>query len=137
MGKYLDDANTLYREALNELARFRQSQDQTVLRDAAEKGWGAVTQASNELLAFYDRAVVPSGTGARRGQLTNLERQQRPLRRLYLAERFSAFENELHKECFYDGTCPLPITEATVRERVKEFLDDIARVTQGQSGRGR
>lgn len=136
MGKYLDDANTLYREALNELARFHQSQDQAILRDAAEKGWGAVTQAANELLAFYDRAV-PSGTGARRGQLTNLERQQRPLRRLYLEKRFSGFENELHKECFYDGTCPVPLIEETVREQVKEFLDDIARVTQGQSGRGR
>ena len=129
MGKYLDDARKLYQEALNELERWRQTNDQTILRDAAEKAWGAVTQAANEVVEAYGRRV-PSGTNARRDTLNVLERQERQLRGLRLRARFSDAENVLHKECFYDGTCPLPLVTDIVIEDVKEYLDDVAQVTE-------
>ena len=127
MGRYLDDAKALYQEALNELERWHQTQDQTILRDAAEKAWGAVTQAANEVISSYGHKV-PSGTGARRSELHALELQDRRLRTLRLTSRFSAVEGVLHKECVYDGTCPLPLVADMVVQDVKEYLDDVADV---------
>lgn len=129
MGRYLDDANTLYQEALSELERWKQTQDAVLLRDAAEKAWGAVTQAANEVIYAYGRKV-PSGTGARHGELRLLERQNRDLQHLRLFNRFSSVENILHKECFYDGTCPLPLVTDMVVEDVREYLDDVRQVTE-------
>jgi hypothetical protein len=133
MGHYLDDARTLYQEALNELVRFQQTQEQVILRDAAEKGWGTVTLAANEVIAAYGRKV-PSGTGARRSELRALARQDRRLRALRLEDRFNAAELVLHRDCFYDGTCPLPMVADMVLEDVKEYLDDVAQVTQHGTG---
>lgn len=131
MGKYLDDARVLYREALNELERWRQTQDEAVLRDAAEKGWGAVTQAANEVLDAYGRKI-PRGTGARRSELRALEREDRQLRSLRLQDRFGNTEVILHWDCFYDGTCPPDLVVDQVVEGVKEYLDDVAEITERQ-----
>jgi hypothetical protein len=58
MSKRLEHAGKLYAHALRELGEWRVSQDDhTLLRDAAEKTWGAVTEAANEVLFAYNRAV--------------------------------------------------------------------------------
>jgi hypothetical protein len=129
MGKYLDDAMTLYQQALSELERWQQTNDQVLLRDAAEKAWGAVTQAANEVLDVHGR-VIPSGTGDRRSELRALERQDRRLRSLRLESRFGNAELILHRDCFYDGTCPPELVTDTVIESVKEYLDDVAEIVQ-------
>ena len=129
MGRYLEDAKILYNEALNELERWQQTQDTVTLCDAAEKAWGAVTQATNEAIEAFDR-VVPSGTGARRQELARLERQNRQLRALGLEGQFSSAELVLHRDCFYDGSCPIPYVTEKIVEGVKEYLDDVERVTQ-------
>lgn len=131
MGKYLDDAKVLYQQALNELERWEQTQDTVLLRDAAEKAWGAVTQAANEVIDAHGHRV-PSGTGARRQELHNLERQNRSLRSLHFEERFGAAEILLHRDCFYDGTCPVPLVTDTVTETVQEYLNDVEQATQTQ-----
>jgi hypothetical protein len=113
MGKYLDDARTLYAKALNELTRWGETKDQVLLRDAAEKAWGAVTQAANELLKSYGYRV-PRGTGARRDQLFALERQERRLRSMRFRARFSDAEKGLHEDCFYDDVCSLPLVTGMV-----------------------
>jgi hypothetical protein len=127
MGKYIEDAKTLYNKALQELQRWEQTQDLTTLRDAAEKTWGAVTQAANEVIDAYGR-VVPSGTGARRQELARLERQDRRLRALGLQAKFSLAEVALHRDCFYDGNCPIPYVSDTVVQDVKEFLDAVEQI---------
>ncbi len=129
MGKYLDDARALYRQALDELERWRQTNDQAILRDASEKAWGSVTQAANEVLDAYGRNV-PRGTGARRSELRVLERQDRRLRSLRLESRFGNAEVILHWDCFYDGTCPPTLVTEMVSEGVKEYLDDVAEVVE-------
>ena len=131
MGRYLEDARKLYQQALNELERWQQTRDETLLRDAAEKAWGAVTQAANEVVEAYGRRV-PSGTNARRDALNALERQERQLRSLRLRTRFSDAELVLHRDCFYDGTCPLALVTETVVQDVKEYLDDVAQVTESR-----
>ena len=130
MGNYWDDAEAMYRHALAELAMWRQSDDEIVLRDASEKVWGAVTQATNELLEAYDRPV-PSGTGARRSGLNAIARQNRQFRRFRMLERFNTVENVLHKECFYDGFCPLPLVTDVI-EDAREYLDDVDALCNGR-----
>ena len=130
MGYYLDDAKAMYRHAMLELETWRQSEDEIVLRDASEKVWGAITQATNELLQAYDRPV-PSGTGARRSGLNAIERQHRQISRLRMRARFMEVENVLHKECFYDGYCPLPLVTDVI-EDAREYLDDVEALSNGQ-----
>ncbi len=129
MAEYLDDARALYAHALRELADWRYSQDEVVLRDAAEKTWGAVTQATNELLQAYDRSV-PSGTGARRGGLNAIERQNLRIRRLRMLDRFTTVEGVLHKDCFYDGYCPLPLITDVIDD-AQEYIDDVEALSNG------
>ena len=50
MGRYIEDAWALYGHAVGELEEWRRTGDDVLLRDAAEKAWGAVTLAANELL---------------------------------------------------------------------------------------
>ena len=98
-------------------------QRRNLLRDAAEKTWGAVTLATNDLLESYGRRA-PSGTGARRSELHAIERRNRRLRQMRLLDRFMALENLLHKDCFYDGNCPLPIVPDFIVE-AREYLNDV------------
>ena len=103
MAQYINDAKALYRHAQRELGEWRISQDDhTLLRDAAEKTWGAVTEAANEVLFAYNHSV-PSGTNARRDGLKAIERRHRQVRSLNMARRFRDFLDVLHKACFYEG----------------------------------
>ena len=123
MGKYLDDAKAMYNYARIELQQWQDSNDEILLRDAAEKTWGAVTLATNDLLESYGRRA-PSGTGARQIELHAIERQNRPIRALRMLERFAAMEGILHKDCFYDGECRLPLVPDIIGE-AREYLDDV------------
>ena len=91
MGRYLDDAKAMYNYARIELQQWRDTGDEILLRDAAEKTWGAVTLATNDLLESFDRRV-PSGTGARKSELNAIERRNRHFRRYRMQDRFAAME---------------------------------------------
>ena len=123
MAQYIEDAKALYRHALRELGEWRVSQDDhTLLRDAAEKTWGAVTEAANEVLLAYNHKV-PSGTNARRDGLKAIERRHRQVRPLDMARRFTDFLDVLHKNCFYEGDCPLPTVTEFISD-AQNFIDD-------------
>ena len=130
MGKYLDDAKAMYNYARIELQQWQDSNDEILLRDAAEKTWGAVTLATNELLDSLGRDA-PSGTGARKSELNTLERRDRRFRRLRMLARFSSMEATLHNDCFYDGDCRLPLVPDVI-EDAREYLDDVESLVQGQ-----
>jgi hypothetical protein len=98
MGKYLDDAKAMYNYARIELQQWQDSNDEILLRDAAEKTWGAVTLATNELLESFGRRA-PSGTGARQMELHAIQRRNRRLQSLRMLDRFAAMEGILHKDC--------------------------------------
>ena len=121
MAQYIDDAKALYRHAQRELGEWCISQDDhTLLRD--EKTWGAVTEAANEVLFAYNRRV-PSGTNARRNELIAVQKRHRQVRPLNMARRFSDFLDVLHKNCFYEGDCPLPTVTETIDE-AQNFIND-------------
>ena len=123
MGKYLEDAKAMYNYARIELQQWRGSNDEILLRDAAEKTWGAVTLATNDLLESFERRV-PSGTGARQIELHTIERSNRQIRSLRMLDRFAAMEGILHKDCFYDGECRLPLVPDVIEE-AREYIDDV------------
>lgn len=129
MGKYLDDAKAMYNYARIELQQWQDSNDEILLRDAAEKTWGAVTLATNDLLESYGRRV-PSGTGARQIELNAIERRNRRVRALRMLDRFAAMEAILHNRCFYDGDCRLPLVPDVIEE-AREFLDDVESLALG------
>ena len=123
MGKYLDDAKAMYNYARIELQQWQDSNDEILLRDAAEKTWGAVTLATNDLLESFGRRV-PSGTGARQIELNTIERRNRRLRSFRMLARFAQMESILHNRCFYDGDCRLPLVPDVIEE-AREYLDDV------------
>ena len=75
MGKYLDDAKAMYNYARIELQQWQDSNDEILLRDAAEKTWGAVTLATNDLLESYGRQGPVGHRCATRVELHAIERQ--------------------------------------------------------------
>lgn len=91
---------------------------------------GAVTEAANEVLFAYDRKL-PSGTNARRNGLIAIQRRHRRVRPLNMARRFSDFLNVLHKDCFYDGYCPLPLITDVITEDAQEYFDDVEALSNG------
>ena len=130
MGRYIEDAWALYGHAVGELEEWRRTGDSVLLRDAAEKAWGAVTLAANELVESQGR-VVPEGTNARRDSLRAVEKQNRQLRSLRLRARFSDAKLILHQDCFYDGQCPTELVVEMVTDDVREYLGDVANVVNG------
>ena len=48
-----------------------------------------------------------------------------------LLNRFMALENLLHKDCFYDGNCPLPLVPDFIEE-AREYLDDVESLAEGR-----
>ena len=130
MGRYIEDAWALYGHAVGELEEWRRTGDSVLLRDAAEKAWGAVTLAANELLESQGR-VVPEGTNARRDGIRALEKQNRQMRAMRLRARFSDAKLILHQDCFYDGQCPTDLVVEMVTDDVREYLGDVANVVNG------
>ena len=130
MGSYIEDAWALYGHAVGELEEWRRTADDVLLRDAAEKAWGAVTLAANELLESQGR-VVPDGTNARRDAIRAVESQNRRIGSLRLQARFLAAKNILHQDCFYDGQCPSELVVEVVTDDVREYLGDVANVANG------
>lgn len=132
MGRHLEDAWALYGHAIGELQDWRRTGDALLLRDAAEKAWGAVTQGANDLLESQGR-VVPEETNARRDAIRAVERANRNVRALRLSSRLGDAKLILHQDCFYDGQCPEELIEEFVTEDVREYLGDLSSVGNGRA----
>ena len=132
MGRYIEEAWALYNHAVSELEDWRVTGDVILLRDSAEKAWGAVTQGANELLES-EGWVVPSGTNARRDGIRAIEGGNRRIRALGLYRQFSTAELILHRDCFYDGQCPPELVADFVTDDVREYLGDISGVANGRA----
>ena len=130
MGKYLEDAKAMYNYARIELQQWEQSNDEILLRDAAEKTWGAVTLATNDLLESYG-CRIPTETGARYIELHALECRDPRIRQLWMLARFAAAESTLYKDCFCDGECRLPLVSDVI-ENAREYLDDVESLVNRQ-----
>ena len=130
MPAYLDDAWAFYNHALGELREWHMTDDPILLRDAAEKTWGAVTLASNALLESRG-GRVPSGTNARMDEIAGLEKGDRRLRALNLSGRFSDVKEILHQDCFYEGDCPTELVPEWIEKDARAYLKDVSRLVGG------
>ena len=129
MPAYMDEAWAFYNHALDELREWHMTDDPILLRDAAEKTWGAVTLASNALLESRG-GKVPSGTNARMGEIVGLENADRRLRALNLSGRFTDVKEILHQDCFYEGKCPTELVTRWIAEDARAYLEDVSRLVE-------
>ena len=123
MNSYLEEARKFLREAEEEFERGKRDSDPVRIRDAAEKAWNCVVQATNAL--FEKKGLpVPQSHFDRRKGLAKLAEEDRRVRELGLRDRFAARSQTLHEECFYQGICPLELIEEDLI-KVREYLKDI------------
>lgn len=131
MIKYLEEAKSLLQEAIRELERGKKEGNTFALRDAAEKAWGAMVQATNALIESKGFPLAKTHR-ERRILLTTLEQLDPYIKMLGLRDRFSAWEKTLHEDCFYEGICYIEAVEEEIKEKVKSYIEDIeAHIAQG------
>lgn len=125
MPAYMDEARGFHRHALGELREWRLTDDPILLRDAAEKTWGAIIMASNALLESRGREI-PDGTNKRMNEIVRLENGDRRLRALGLSETFKKIKEILHQDCFYEGDCPVELITDWIEREARAYLEDVA-----------
>lgn len=128
---YMDEAWGFYYHAQRELREWLMTDDPILLRDAAEKTWGAITMASNALL--LSRGIKSAaGTNARRSAIIGLENGDRHLRALKLSEAFKDAKEILHQDCFYEGDCPTDLITVWIERDARAYLEAAARAVSAR-----
>ena len=120
MSRYLLAAKKFHQDALAEFTSAGANGQDTKIRQAAEKGWGAVVQATNHLLE-KQKFKVPRGTRRRLELLLELEDRDSRVRKAGIADKYRVFLHTLHVECFYDGTYSVKIVQRELR-RLSDFI---------------
>jgi HEPN domain-containing protein len=123
---YFEDALKFYEESLREFEEGVKESNPYKIRDAAEKAWNAVVQATNALLLKL-MGKLPSGHWERRRMLRELERMLPEVGRLMLRDRYGARERHLHEMVFYEGVIDVEDVRYEL-EKVETYLSDVGRV---------
>lgn len=100
--------------------------DPIKVRDASEKAWNSVVQATDALIYALARSRLMSHY-ERRTALRDLERKVESVKRLGLRDRYMARYKVLHGETFYEGVVDLEEVK-TELERVEEYIRDVERL---------
>lgn len=129
--KYLQMAKKFHEAAKREFTAGKSAQDEIMIRQAAEKGWGAAVQATNALLA-KKHIKVPHGTGRREELLFSVQEKDKKIQNLSLGEKYSHFLRTLHSECFYDGDVSIKRVDRDLR-KVGEYIQAVSTLVNGQS----
>jgi hypothetical protein len=109
----LDIAKNFLRQSRRELKEGLAKGDQVKVRDAAEKAWNAVVQATDHAMGRHGRTPMP-GRDAHRDRRDFLEEIGHP----ELSQRYSYFADRLHGDVFYGGASLPP-------SRLRQLLDDV------------
>ena len=123
---YMDDSMRFVEEALKEFKVGVENNDAIRIRDAAEKAWNAVVQATNALILYY-LGKTPSSHWERRHLLRELERVKPEVESLGLRDRYSARERNLHELVFYEGVIDVNDVEFEL-EKAKTYVEDVRRL---------
>ena len=99
---YMEDSVKFIEEALKEFKVGVENNDAIRIRDAAEKAWNAVVQATNALILYY-LGKTPSSHWERRRLLRELERVKPEVESLGLRDRYSAREGNLYESGLLRG----------------------------------
>jgi len=123
---YIDDAMRFIEEALKEFRDGIANNDMIRVRDAAEKAWNAVIQATNALILYYI-GKTPSSHWERRRLLRELEREKPEMESLGFRDRYSARERNLHEMVFYEGLIDVSDVELEL-EKAKRYVEDVRKL---------
>ncbi len=115
MNELLNDAVKALEAAIAELNEYAKSKDPMLLRDAAEKGWLAVSKVIEALLK--SKGIDAKTYRERRDALSRLGLD-------YLRDRYAAREKFLHIDCFYDGLCDEDFVRREL-DKVREIIDEV------------
>jgi hypothetical protein len=103
--------------------------DPVRVRDAAEKAWNAVVQATDALV-YALTGARPMSHYERRAALRDLERRFEGVKRLGLRDRYMARYKVLHGETFYEGVIDLREVEVEL-EKAEEYVRDVELLLKG------
>jgi len=119
---YIEQAEEFYQAALKGFQRGKRLKDDKAIRDAAEKAWNAIVQATNYLFtqAGYP---VPKSHFERRKVLIELEDKDEIYKQKAFRDRHMAREQSLHEYCFYEGIYSLRQLKEEL-QKVKQYIED-------------
>ncbi len=122
----IEEAEAFASAAEKEFSEAVSRGDKILIRDATEKAWNAVVQATNALiLALTEK--LPMSHYERRVVLRELEKEYPEIKRLGLRDRYMARYRILHGETFYEGI--IDVKELRIElEKVREYLEDIKKM---------
>jgi hypothetical protein len=127
MTDYLKEARDFLKEAIEQFEEGASKGDKVLMRDACEKGWGAVVQATNELFVREGYRDLPKSHRDRRLLLYEIEKRDKQVESMAIVDRFMARDDALHMRGFYNGD----IDPEEVRlnfAKVEQFIEDIEKV---------
>ena len=122
----LQDAHTLLEKALEEFNEGLSKNDKILIRDAAEKAWNAVVQATNALILKLV-GKLPMSHYERRVILRELEKRIEEIKNLGLKDRYMARYKILHGETFYEGIIDIEELKSEF-EKVKEYVNIVEKL---------
>jgi hypothetical protein len=125
---FLQNAFDFFMKSSKEIDEGLRLNDQLKIRDAAEKLWNAIINATNALI-LKELDVVPASHWERRKLLEKLEDLLPEVEKLGLRDRYGARERYLHEMTFYDGIIDSEMLRREV-DRVKKYLDDVKKLIE-------
>jgi uncharacterized protein (UPF0332 family) len=123
---YMDDSVKFIEEALKELKVGVENNDAIRIRDATEKAWNAVVQATNALILCY-LGKTPSSHREGKRLLRELERVKPEVESLGLRDRYSAREGSLHELVFYKGVVDVNDVEFELEKAIR-YVEDVGKL---------
>ncbi len=127
-GRFIETARRFLARAEKELVAGRASSDEIELRQAAEKGWGAVTEATKAL--FVSKGIkIPLGTTTKEDRLEELQQRDPEMQNGSVADKFSRFLLRLHAEAWGDGDVSVKRLERQLRD-VGKYIGTIERLAR-------
>ena len=125
---YIEDAKGFLKEADEVFSKGVKENNPILIRDAADKAWNAVVQATNALILHF-LAKVPSSHFERRRLLSVLEDKVSEAEKLGFRDRYGARERNLHELVFYEGIIDLDEVRREL-EKAKTYVEDAESVTK-------
>jgi len=122
----LQNVEEIYEAAVDELEKALRENRPVLFRDACEKGWLAVVEATNVL--FLKKGLKPAEShGDRREKLWKLEAEDPTLKASGIYDRVNARAFTLHVQGFYEGALDQQSIKIEL-EKVRRYIDDVKKL---------
>lgn len=118
-------AEKFYKKSLEEYKKAKRQKDDLLFRNAAEKAWNAVVQATDYFIEKMSGKKAKSHS-SRRKILSEIEEKYDELKKYYFFDRFMARCHFLHELCLYEGV----YTEDELRDELEKVKTYIGNVTE-------